>query len=439
MYTYFLLSICYSTVISQTQTVTVTFKPNAAMGHDASIVTHFGCILNGNTQSTDVMNFGNSLHLQPMAWTWNTVGCPRGIIRSLIKFDQLSTIPSDAVIISAELKLFGVPSSVSHVSGNSCYPFSPYSASCPNQAYIQKVTGAWDEQTVTWNTQPTTTTLNQITIPPTTLQWNWDFSDSSADLVAMVQDMVSNPASNFGFMIKLETEVYYRSILFASSDHPDPKLWPELAVTYSYTPPCPCEANFSHIGNTSDPSTYAFMASNNANKQIWTINGNMVSNEASFIHTFRRPGEYEICYLKVLSDTECKKCITICVGKANGELTDNEFEKVNVETKPETNVSQGTIPPGDQIYIIDSKDNNKIEIYPNPTANSWTIKLITENDDTINIKLSDILGQIIYSDNKRLQRGNNIFEISASNIVAGSYNLQIIGNSIQFSNILLKE
>ena len=38
------------------------------------------------------------------------------------------------------------------------------------------------------------------------------------------------PGSSYGFTMKLVTEQYYRSVIFASSDHPDSTLWPELTV-----------------------------------------------------------------------------------------------------------------------------------------------------------------------------------------------------------------
>jgi hypothetical protein len=224
-----------SHIFSQTQT-TVTFKPGPDIGQDAVIITHGDCIMNGHTQPHAYQNFGNRSEFSSAAWTWNANGCHSGMVRSLLKFDELSTIPANAVIISAELKLYGISSGGIVTVGNSCYPGSPYNFDCPNRAFIQRITGAWDEQTVTWNTQPTTTTANQITISQTTLQWNWNFTDRSDNLVTMVQDMVANPEANFGFMMKLEIEDYYRSMLFASSDHSNAALWPELTVTYEHCP-----------------------------------------------------------------------------------------------------------------------------------------------------------------------------------------------------------
>ena len=210
---------------------TITFKPDATVGQDATIVTTYGCTMNGHTQPCEVSNEGNEIELFISDWTYNSVGCSRGTHRSLLRFDELSTISTSAIILSAELKLYGVPSSASQ--GNSSYPGNPASY-YSNKSFIQKITNAWNEQTVTWNTQPTTTTINQITIPETSSQWNWNFTDNSPELVAMIQDWVSNPSTNFGIMMKLETESIYRSLTFASSDHPISALHPELTITYKW-------------------------------------------------------------------------------------------------------------------------------------------------------------------------------------------------------------
>jgi len=315
----------------------------------------------------------------------------------------------------------------------------------PNLSIIEQITSDWEEQTVTWNTQPTTTNVNRITIPESTLQWNWNFTDNSADLITMIQDMVSNQAMNYGFMIKLDTEDYYRAVSFASSDYTDSLLWPELTVTYSYIPiqePCPCDANFSYVVSTVDPYSYHFMAANLAKEHIWEINGRVVSHESSFTYIFKRPGTYEVCYHRITSDVNsfanpCKKCINICITKDDISQPRNACDKSDLQTTKEA-VPQGTIPPGDNIFADANISNDKIVVYPNPTNNGWNVIITTDNAEAIRIVLSDMSGKIIYSDNRMLESGNNSFEISTANIISGTYNIKITGKTIQFSDVLLK-
>lgn len=162
-------------------------------------------------------NYGGAEEISAIAWT---VSNSNSIIRGLLEFD-LSSIPSNATIISSDLSLYYNPTS-----GNPGH--SQLSGS--NETLIQRITSNWDEATVTWDDQPTSTTQNQITLPAS----QTDTQDyPNIDVTAMVQDMVSNPSQNFGFMFRLVNEDYYRSMMFASSDHPNASLWPKLDICYS--------------------------------------------------------------------------------------------------------------------------------------------------------------------------------------------------------------
>jgi hypothetical protein len=57
--------------------------------------------------------------------------------------------------------------------------------------------------------------------------------DYVMDVTSMVQDMVTNPSSNYGFMLQLINEQYYRCMLFASSDHANANLHPKLEICYT--------------------------------------------------------------------------------------------------------------------------------------------------------------------------------------------------------------
>ena len=121
-------------------------------------------------------------------------------------------------------------------------------------------------------------------------------------------------------------------------------------------------------------------------------------------------------------------------GDENLENTDYQEFKEDLEEVKST-VPQGEILPGDII----SFDTNKIEVQPNPTTNDWTVKIITDKEENVKIQLSDMTGRVVYTDNKSLTSGSNTFVVKANNLAQGSYILQIVGNTIQFSNKLLKE
>lgn len=173
-------------------------------------------ILHGLSSMTDV-NYGHNPQLAANAWTFNK---EPGIIRSLLQFD-LSSVPPNAEIIKASLSLYAWDSDTG------LGRHSPRSGS--NEGLLQRVTSSWDENTVTWNTQPSSTELNQVLLPPSTSP-EQNYLD--IDVTTLVQDMVNNREASFGFMLKLRTESVYRILNFCSSDHTDATRHPKLNIEY---------------------------------------------------------------------------------------------------------------------------------------------------------------------------------------------------------------
>jgi hypothetical protein len=186
---------------------TMTLQPDATQGKDALL---------HELASEANTNYGNYPQFIANAWTFNDMPA---ILRSLIHFD-LSALPEHAEINSAYLSLYGNLSSESE--GHS-------STSGSNACLLQKVTSTWDESTVTWNSQPSTSPINQVLLD----------SSSSAkqdyiniDVSVHIQDMYENPESNYGFMLRLFNESYFRRMNFASSDHANNAVHPKLVINY---------------------------------------------------------------------------------------------------------------------------------------------------------------------------------------------------------------
>ncbi len=187
---------------------TLVLQPDSFCGKDALIRS-----LSPNT------NYSNNVDFNAHAWT--NSGTPV-THRSLIEFD-LSAIPLNSTIIGAYLSLYSYNSTVigthSTLSGS-------------NEAVLQQITNGWNENTLTWGNQPPTTTVNQVILPQSTSAIQ-DYLN--IDVTAMIQDMINNPTTGHGFLFKLTNEQYYRRMLFASSDNPDPNLHPKIEIIYSST------------------------------------------------------------------------------------------------------------------------------------------------------------------------------------------------------------
>ncbi len=148
--------------------------------------------------------------------------------RSFIKFKALSNIPATANIVSAKLMLYGLTTPNSHMPmGDSYYPGTKYPQ---NDVWLRRVTSAWNEGTVTWNSQPGVTTLNQQPIPYSTSQYNYDVT---VDVTKLVAPMVADPAQNFGFSIRLQTEQTLRAMGFYSSESTLSNKRPKLVLVYN--------------------------------------------------------------------------------------------------------------------------------------------------------------------------------------------------------------
>jgi len=173
-------------------------------------------------------NDGQNIYIDAMAWTWD--GIP-GINRALIKFD-LDQLPANSEIVKAELSLYHYEIENIH------WPMSNLSGS--NEVYLQRVTSDWVEDEVTWNTQPSTTVENQVILPGSSSRTQ-DYLD--IDVTELVNQIVVS-GENYGFMLQLATEEYYRCMIFCSSEYEDSTLSPKLVIEYKIK-----ESNQAFISN----------------------------------------------------------------------------------------------------------------------------------------------------------------------------------------------
>jgi hypothetical protein len=156
--------------------------------------------------------------LPVQAWTkdGNTLN-----VRILLKFD-LSSIPANATIVSANLYLYSYPPPT--VNGN----LTDANFGTNNTLLVQQVTSNWSTATASWSNQPSTSTNNQVVVPTT----NQSMLDLNLNVTTLINSMVSANA-NYGFMLRLQNEVTYTSRLFVSSHNTTHTTkYPKLVVVY---------------------------------------------------------------------------------------------------------------------------------------------------------------------------------------------------------------
>jgi hypothetical protein len=134
------------------------------------------------------------------------------IRRTYIKFD-LSTVPANAAVVDADLKLY-------HYNGSGTDDFT---------IGLYKVTSAWDESTITWNLQPTCSVDAEITSNITAaIAWK------SWDIDTLVQAWLDGSITNYGVVLKDTNESSVNTIAyFRTSDYTsDTSKRPELVIYY---------------------------------------------------------------------------------------------------------------------------------------------------------------------------------------------------------------
>ncbi len=411
-----LVSSCY---LSMGQ-ITATFKPNATVGKDAPIMKFDNnCIGYGDSLTPANRNYGAESTLWMKDWTWNAVGCSGGTLRSLLCFTQLDTIPDNAVILSATLRLYGT-----NADRNTSYPGAP-SSFHSNTVIVQQVTSPWNENTVTWNTQPTTTTTNQFTIPQSNTEYNWNCTISNSDLVAMVQNMVSG--NNYGFMLKLETEVHYRNMVFSSSDCSDSTLWPELEITYRY-----CNPHFSMLmADSEHPNTRTFTAFEQGGQHIWKYGSQILSNLPVFTTTFNQSLSDGFFHTVIINGDTCTDCMKLCLGDVPRKVAE-----INTETE-DIFVPQGVVPLGDEVGEMPGRET--LKAVPNPTNDKWNIIFEASKKSEGIVNIYNVKGECLYSKNIHLEKGTNEFEVDCQTWQAGVYLLKITEDKNETSIRLNKQ
>ena len=98
-----------------------------------------------------------------------------------------------------------------------------------NEWLLLPIVSPWSEDTVTWETQPSIMPNNQILLPSSRSSTQ-DYED--IDITHLVQTCLDTGV-NYGFLMKLKTEVPYREVTFHSCRAENLDLRPRLELYYA--------------------------------------------------------------------------------------------------------------------------------------------------------------------------------------------------------------
>jgi len=190
--------------VPETKQYIINLQPDGENGKDAI----FGSIV-PNT------NYGESELVDLYAWTQ---GGTLNVVRSVIDFD-LSDIPEGAIIDSAYISLYF----------NNATAYGDRHQG-DTDFIIQRITSDWEESTVTWQTQPSATAVNQVLVDGAISPMQ-DFPDMN--ITQLIRDYCQDMDNSYGLLMKLQDESPYNWLLLSSSDHPNEQLRPKLDVYYT--------------------------------------------------------------------------------------------------------------------------------------------------------------------------------------------------------------
>jgi hypothetical protein len=175
----------------------------------------YDAALGGSSPNTNWRDFPD---FHALTWTCGGVKC---VDRSLIRFN-LNLIPAGSDILDARLSLFASPNPQN---GNGIAMFGD-----DNSALLQRVTSYWDKNNVTFATQPQTTAQNQVVLNKSTSSTQ---NYLNINITQLVKEMFADPSNSYGLMLRLKTEEYYNAMIFASGNHQNSALWPEIKIIYN--------------------------------------------------------------------------------------------------------------------------------------------------------------------------------------------------------------
>lgn len=381
---FFLIALLFPMYMTgQTSIITEVFQPGPIDGQDAIVHYLTDCTLPANYHNT---NYGNATILMAREWSFNQSpeNCDNGTTRTFIRFDEINSLPVNAIIINAELFLYADPTS------------SANSNSSSNAIEIGRVINSWDEQTLTWSNMPS---LIDYSDGITHGESTQSHEDISIVVTSIVQDQFSG--INNGFSIKLITESQYSRWTWASSNNGTTSIRPKLEVKYYI----PCDANFTYCYNT---ATSEFTFSTNTVQPgtgyIWHFgDGTSVGTLGQPVnHSYAAPGYYSVCHeLK----GGCRVCIDICITP--DQVKKPLPKKVKTEEK--------NVKHSNEKYLY--LEN----FYPNPTKDQITLEINATNKGIANLTIYDLTGKKVGAKSYNLDNGMNQVKFNLPELSSGIY------------------
>jgi len=366
-----------------------------------SLITYGGV---ANYKVNDASNTSN-LEIDVEAWTDNSQGIPLYNTRALQNFN-ISQIPTNAVVNSAKLYYYAKTVGASNaLNGQPTYGSN-------NAVLLQKVTTPWNVNTLTWNNEPSsdTDTANQVLLPQSTNS----AEDYVVDITNLAQYWVNKPDSNFGFILKMQTENDpYNSMIFENGQATDTTRDARLEICYTVPSTLPVTLkSFTATAITSPYTKIDFATENEVNAASVEIERSYDGNafvEAGSLSAKGKASLNQYSYTDKIDASATKVYYRLKLIDKNGNYKYSEL----------VSVSLGIVKP------------LTVEVFPNPVSSSTlNMNLYLLKDEALTIRVFDMSGKLVSEQHAQGAKGNSSLSVPAfKSLSSGVYTVSVVSNS----------
>ena len=374
-------------ILSNTNTYnSVSMYPDQSKGFKQLLITNEN-LTTGNISLFDFPSW---------AWTDNSHGYPSYNGRTLLQYN-LANIPKNSTVISAKLYMYAKSDEASALVGSPTYGNN-------NAGYFQKITSSWNYPNTGWNNQPNVDASSQIIIPQSS---NYT-QDYVTDITSFVKGWVKNPTTNYGLLFRLQNETYYQSLMFESGLPVDSTRRLRLDICYSTALPLQL---VSFKGVLADNASTLWWNTENDELDYFIV-------ERSFDG-------------KVFADI--KKVSSLGSGSNKYSWNDIDLqEHTKIYYRLKFVDKDGQANYSNILELKKESIKSTITLYPNPAKKYFVLNFESNNENKVNIQITDITGRVVKTIVTTAGKGdNNITVYDIYKITKGTYLVNVLmGNEL---------